>query len=57
MNHYGPQSRIVFQLLFATVRIPSGDTETIIAWTSKEISDENIKLPTTPGNSLALLHN
>ena len=57
MNHYGPQSRIVFQLLFATVRIPSGDTETIIAWTSKGISDENIKLPTTPGNSLALLHN
>ena len=31
----------------------TGDTETIIAWKSKRLPEESIKLPTTPGNSLA----
>ena len=30
----------------------SGNTEATIAWKSKWLSDEGIKLPTTPGNNL-----
>ena len=33
--------------------MPTRDTETITAWKSKGMSDESIKLPTTPSNSVA----
>ena len=33
--------------------MPAGDTETIIAWKSKVLSEQSIKPPTTPGNSIS----
>ena len=33
--------------------MPTGDTETIVAWKSKALLEETIKPPTTPGNSIA----
>ena len=32
--------------------MPTGDTETIIVWNSKRSSNESIKPPNIPGNSL-----
>lgn len=32
--------------------MPTSDIETIIAWKSKELSDESIKPSSTPGNIL-----
>ena len=32
--------------------MPTSDTETIIPWKSKGLSDENIRPSVTPGNSL-----
>ena len=33
--------------------MPTGDTETIVAWKSKALLEETIKPPATPGNSIA----
>ena len=33
--------------------MPTGDTETIVAWKSKSLLEETINPPTTPGNSIA----
>ena len=43
---------MIIQPISKAFRIPTGDIETIIAWKFKELSDESIKPPTTPGNSL-----
>ena len=44
---------VLLQLHFKTFRMPTGVTETIIAWKSKQLSDESIKASITAGNSLA----
>ena len=38
---------------YSTFRIPTGETETIIAYKSKVLSDESINPPTTLGNRFA----
>ena len=49
----GSQNVLKFPQISNTFRLLTRDTETIIAWESKRLSDESIELPTTPGNSLA----
>ena len=44
---------LIFQLIPNTFRIPTGVTETVVAWKSKGLSDESIKLTNTPGITLA----
>ena len=33
--------------------MPTGNTKTIVAWKSKELSEESIKAPITPVNNVA----
>lgn len=46
------QNYFIFQLIPNTFRIPTGVTETVVAWKSKGLSDESIKLTNTPGITL-----
>ena len=50
----GSQNYLIFQPIYNTFRMKSGNTETVIAWKCKTLSDESSKPPTTTGNSLAL---
>ena len=49
----GSQNFLKFLQISNTFRLFTRDTETIIAWESKRLSDESIELPTTLGNSPA----
>ena len=46
------QIYLIFQPISNTFRIPTGVTETVVAWKSKGLSDESIKLTNTPGITL-----
>ena len=41
------QNHLTFRPISNTFRLPTGNSETIIAWKSKAFSDESIKSPTT----------
>ena len=47
------QNYLIFQPICNTFRIPTNNTEIIIAWKFKGLSDNRIRLPTAAGNSLA----
>ena len=49
----GPQNHLMFKPINDTVTRPVGDTERIILWRSKGLSEETVKLSTAPGSSLA----
>ena len=51
----GSHNSLIFQPIYKTFRMPTGDTETIIAWKFKGFSKESIKPPTMSGNSLAVI--
>ena len=40
----------MFQPISKTFKMPTGDTETMIPWKSKGLSEESIKYSTIPGN-------
>ena len=46
------ESDLKFQLISNTFTKPTGDTETIISYKFKRLSDEIIKSPATSGNGL-----
>ena len=48
----GSQNYLLFQHISDTFKIPAVDTETVITWKSKGLSDKSIKSSITPGNSL-----
>ena len=48
------QNFFIFQPISKTFRMPTDDTVTITAWKSKRLSEEGIKPPAGPGNSLAI---
>ena len=47
------QYYIVFQLAFKYFKMPSPKSNQIMAWKSNGLSEESIKPPTAPNNSLA----
>ena len=49
----GSQNYLVFQTISKNFRMPTDDLETIIAWKTKELSDESMKPSTEPGNNLS----
>ena len=51
MTNY-KQIYLIFQPISNTFRKPTGVTETIVAWKSKGLSDESIKLTNTQGINL-----
>lgn len=46
------QIYLIFQPISNTFRIPTGVTETVVAWKFKGLSDESIELTNTPGITL-----
>ena len=46
--NFGTQNYLVFQLMY-----PFGNTDYVLSWKSKGLSDETIKSPSTSDNSLA----
>ena len=46
---------LIFQPIYKTFRMSTGDTETIIAWKFKGFSEESIKPSTISGISLAVI--
>ena len=51
--HDGLQNYLIFKPIFNTFAKQTDDTETVIEWKFEILSDESIKPPTAPGNSLA----
>ena len=46
-------SKMMESIIVLTFKNSSTDTETIMAWKSKGLSDESIQSPNIPGNSFA----
>ena len=46
----GVLNHLIFERIYNTFIRPAGDNETIVAWKSKGLSEEIIKLPTAPFN-------
>ena len=53
LNNDRSQNYLIFQLIFKTFTMPTGDTNTNIVWNSKGLSGGSINPLTTDNNSLA----